>query len=343
MTKTKMLSVSVILGAVLAAFNAQAAKVTDAHGNTGYDTAAECDAAVLSGTAKPYVSFTHKPSLLRAGEAQVREAKLSDVSPEYRAGACDVGAAHSFSRDGVSRALQGKYIPVSPNMPVNVYFNKNGQPVRVTMKQCDNNFSGPRPRPVAIPAPVVVAPKPYIAPVVAAPVVVAAAQKGLTPYVFGTLGALRDKVKYNSGSTNLISDSHIEAAGQFGAGLQFNNLVGAELFYQGTGEEHDFRAVNGSKVKIGNHTYGARVTLGGTVAKNTRVFAKLGAARVKHEFDAIGYKNSQTRFTAGVGATTALTKHLDLRADYDHYFKRGSNNPSFRSADYLGLGLQYNF
>ena len=56
------------------------------------------------------------------------------------------------------------------------------------------------------------------------------------------------------------------------------------------------------------------------------------------------YKNTQTRATAGVGMTYDLTNNLALRADYDHYFKRGSDNDiTWKGANYLGLGLQYNF
>ena len=302
--------------------------VTDANGNVGYDTAAECDAAVQNGSAKFYQSFTTKPALRRAGETQVKAARLADLGGNYRLGACDAGAAHQFGRDGVSKALQGKYVPYSPSMAVNVYANAAGQPVRVTMKQCDNNFSGPIPRPVAIPQPVAVAPA-VIAP--AAPVVAPVAAKTLSPYVFGTVGALRDK----EGGT-LLHDRDTEVAGLLGAGLQFNKWVGAELFYQ-YAKKHDF--TDGlTSADVRNKTFGGRMTLGGLVADKTRLFAKLGAASVKHT--ATGYSDRKTRLTAGAGLAYSLTNNLALRADYDHYFKRGAD---WKAADYLGLGLQYNF
>lgn len=328
MKNVKILSLAALLAGAFASVNAQAGMVTDAHGNVGYDTAAECDAAVQAGTAKFYQSFTTKPALRRAGETKSAVSRLGDLGGNYRLGACDAGAAHSFNRDGVSKALQGKYIPFSPSMPVNVYLNSANQPVRVTMKQCDNNFAGPIPRPVAIPVAVPV----VAAPVVAAPVVAAAPKaKGLTPYVFGTLGGLRDKV-----GGSLVHDNDTEFAGQLGAGLQFNKWVGAELFYQ-YASKHDFADAL-SAMDVRNKTWGGRLTLGAPVSDKVRLFSKLGAASVKHT--AAGYSNSKTRWTAGVGAAYALTQHLDLRADYDHYFKRGAD---WKAADYLGLGLQYNF
>ena len=72
----------------------------------------------------------------------------------YSRGACDVGAARSGGRNHVSPPLVGKYVPFSPDLPVNVYMNRSGQPVRATMGQCDNAFSGRLPRPVnGIPQP----------------------------------------------------------------------------------------------------------------------------------------------------------------------------------------------
>lgn len=131
---------------VLAA-NAQAGMVTDNHGNVGYDTAAECDAAVAAGTAKFYEPFTHQPPLKRAGEADVKVMKLGQLAG-YEKGACDLGVGRRENRDGVGRALIGKYVPYGPQMSVNVYFDAAGTPVRATMQQCDNNFKGDLPRPV---------------------------------------------------------------------------------------------------------------------------------------------------------------------------------------------------
>lgn len=139
-----------------------AGMVKDTHGNVGYDTAAECDAAVKAGTAVFYKSFTHKPPLKRKGEASVRSMPLKDLGipanvvskrgfdvNNYAGGACDIGAGHSAGRDGVAKQLQGKYVPYSPDMLVNVYYDKNGNAVRAMMKQCDNWFGDRFPRPTA--------------------------------------------------------------------------------------------------------------------------------------------------------------------------------------------------
>ena len=63
MKNIKLLSALAAVGASFVAFEAHAGMVSDAHGNVGYDTAEECDAAVQSGQAKFYESFTHKPTL----------------------------------------------------------------------------------------------------------------------------------------------------------------------------------------------------------------------------------------------------------------------------------------
>ena len=46
-------------------FAAPVLAATDRHGNVGYLTAAQCDAAVTSGTAKFYEPFTDHPPLQR--------------------------------------------------------------------------------------------------------------------------------------------------------------------------------------------------------------------------------------------------------------------------------------
>ena len=331
MTYTKIFSAIAIMGGALVSANAYAGYVTDSHGNVGYDTAAECDAAVQAGTAKFYESFTSKPALLRAGEASVKTARLGDLGSQYRLGACDMGVGKKLGRDGVATALQGKYVPYSPSMPVNVYFDKNGQPVRVTMQKCDNWFSGNSPRPVA--------PKAVVAPVAAAPVVAApAVAAGLRPYVFGTLGALND----GASVAGLGNDRDTEFAGQVGAGLQFNEWLGGELFYQGA-RRLDLATDAGSKVNVRNNTYGARLTAGTQIADKARLFGKLGVAGVRHTVGAYDYKDTKARATAGVGMTYDLTNNLALRADYDHYFKRKSADVTWKGANYSGLGLQYNF
>ena len=169
---------SAMVLSMAATTSVHAGMVTDVHGNVGYDTAAECDAAMTAGTAKFYTSFTRKPPLLRSGEARVQTMTLKDLGipqddvqslgysiNDYKRGACDLGASRRGGRDGVALPLQGKYVPFSSDMQVNVYMDRLGQPVRVTMKDCDNWFGAAFPRPVpALPVPI----KPATAP---APVV----------------------------------------------------------------------------------------------------------------------------------------------------------------------------
>jgi hypothetical protein len=141
------LSTLLVAGGTLVATAAAAGMVKDGHGNVGYDTAAECDAAVKAGTATFYKSFTIKPPLKRKGEASVKVMPLRTLNVRnYSAGACDIGASRSAGRDGVAKELQGKYVPYSPDMLVNVYYNRSGEPVRAMMKQCDNWFGDHFPR-----------------------------------------------------------------------------------------------------------------------------------------------------------------------------------------------------
>ena len=182
---SKTLTLWALGATVLACGTASAGMVTESHGTVGYDTAAECDAAVAAGTAKFYTSFTHKPPLKRAGEASVKSMPLKELGlpaeaaqalnysgKDYSRGACDIGAGRSGGRDGVAKELQGKYVPYSPEMMVNVYYDKQGVPVRASMKQCDNWFGARLPRPIPAPVPVAKpapAPAPAPAPVVTAP------------------------------------------------------------------------------------------------------------------------------------------------------------------------------
>ena len=138
-----------LISSLLLAAHAHAGIVTDAHGNTGYTTASECDAAVNAGTAKFYQSFTHQPQLKHAGEADVKVMRLGELDG-YAKGACDLGVGHRNNRDGVSATLVGKYVPFSPEMSVNAYLDAQGKVVRATMQQCDNNFNGEMPRPVGV-------------------------------------------------------------------------------------------------------------------------------------------------------------------------------------------------
>jgi hypothetical protein len=144
---------------MFAAQGALAGMVTDPQGNVGYDTAAECDAAVTAGTAKFYKPFTKKAASLRKGEDRFQVMTLKDVAisqdemkslnfqaGDYKRGACDLGQSTKAGQNGVSKQLVGKYVPYSADMPVNVYFNKQGLPVRMSMMQCDNRFSANLPR-----------------------------------------------------------------------------------------------------------------------------------------------------------------------------------------------------
>ena len=152
---------AVLSSAFLMTSLALAGKHSDGLGNEGYDTAAECDAAVSSGTAKFYKPYTTHEALKRAGETDVKVQKLADLTAakeaasalgydasQYARGACDIGVGRSQNRDGVSKPLIGKYVPYGPEMAVNVYFDATGRAVRASMKQCDNNFSGNMPRPL---------------------------------------------------------------------------------------------------------------------------------------------------------------------------------------------------
>lgn len=136
----------------LCALHATAAVHTDQNGNVGYDTLAECVAAIESGSAKFYQPFTTHPPLKRAGEAEVRPMELKALSiADYSKGSCDIGVGRSNNRDGVSAKLIGKFVPYAPNMSVNAYFDSTGKLVRASMLQCDNNFSGAFPRPLGTP------------------------------------------------------------------------------------------------------------------------------------------------------------------------------------------------
>jgi hypothetical protein len=180
MSNQKYLAASALLASLLASQGAFAGMVKDSHGNVGYDTLAECDAAVNAGTAKFYQPFTKKSPVLRAGETRSQVMSLKDLTipsdivksmnyqaNDYKRGACEIGLGPKAGQNGVSQSLQGKYVPYSPDMPVNVYFNKLGQPVRATMKLCDNRFAANMPRPLPL-APVAM--KPAAAPVVNTPV-----------------------------------------------------------------------------------------------------------------------------------------------------------------------------
>lgn len=258
MKLTPVNSVLLTSGLLVASIG-HAGMVNDTHGNVGYDTAAECDAAVQAGQVRFYEPSTTMPTLRRKGEVTVRTARLSDLGPQYKLGACDVGVGRQNGRNGVAKALVGKFVPYSPDMAINVYADNAGVPVRASMAKCDNRFSAVMPRAVPLPvvapapAPVAVAPAPAPAPVpvpvpapvaaapVAAPMVAPAPPASrMTPYVFGTFGVVNDSVVHR-GSNGAISvgDSDRQIGLQMGAGLQLNSILGAEVFYQ-MGKSHEY-------------------------------------------------------------------------------------------------------
>ena len=159
--KRTAIAAAFAVGGMLSLSSASAAVHRDDHGNVGYDTLEECVAAVNAGTAIFYRPHTSHPPLKRAGEAEVKQGVLIDLTRAtkaasalgydasgYASGSCDLGVGRSNDRDGVSRALIGKWIPYAPSMPVNLYSNAAGEIVRATMQQCDNNFSKNLPRPL---------------------------------------------------------------------------------------------------------------------------------------------------------------------------------------------------
>ena len=160
--KLDILTAAVITsGLAMIGSNANAGMTTDTHGNVGYDSYDECVTAVKDGSAKFYTPYTYQNPKRQAGETSVKKMRLSDVmipqnvvdsnnlnTSDYAAGACDLGVGQSNGRYGVSGALVGKYVPIAADMPVNVYMDKNGNPVRLSMQQCDNHFSTKFPTPI---------------------------------------------------------------------------------------------------------------------------------------------------------------------------------------------------
>ena len=148
-------------GVAMFASTANAGMTTDNHGNVGYDSYDECVMAVKDGSAKFYTPYTYQKPKMQTGEASVKKMRLSEVmipktvvnnnnlkASGYTAGACDLGVGQSNGRYGVSGALVGKYVPIAADMPVNVYMDKSGNPVRLSMQQCDNHFGAKFPTPI---------------------------------------------------------------------------------------------------------------------------------------------------------------------------------------------------
>ena len=115
-------AVAAALASLATVATAQTAGLTtDRDGNTGYASPEACDAAIQSGKAKFYKPQTKQKPKLQAGEASVAPILLKDLSANYAKGACDKGVATARGRGGVSKALQGKWIPFSPTMEINAY------------------------------------------------------------------------------------------------------------------------------------------------------------------------------------------------------------------------------
>lgn len=160
--KLNLLTAAVMTsGLAMFASSANAAMTTDGHGNVGYDSYDECITAVKNGSATFYTPYTYQNPKRQAGEVAVKKMRLSEVmipqsvvdnnslrTSDYSAGACDLGVGQSNGRYGVSGALVGKYVPIAADMPVNVYMDRTGNPVRLTMQQCDNHFGSKFPTPV---------------------------------------------------------------------------------------------------------------------------------------------------------------------------------------------------
>ncbi|MEZ5644135.1 MAG: outer membrane beta-barrel protein [Burkholderiaceae bacterium] len=376
MARLSLTPVALVLGTLFATAHAHAGMVADKSGNVGYDTAAECDAAVQAGTARFYVPTTRKAPLRRKGEVSVGTMRLSDLGPEFALGACDEGVGRKNGRNGVARELQGKFVPFSPDMPLNAYKDRTGKTVRVSMAQCDNRFAGSFPR--AVPKPVAAAPAPVAAPVAAPapvpaaapaaapvaaapkasaqPVSAAAPASRLTPYLFGTIGQNADSVNYSApvNPAYSVGDSDRKAGALIGAGLQINDWLGAEIFYT-SGKRHQYAAVNAYVNEYVSRVYGLRATVGTSLGESARVFFKAGLAHVSHR-NSSGlsthwnqtrgvdrYSDSQIRPTLGLGVTYALSENVLLRADLDHVRLRSGDNPRWGHFDHVGVGVQYNF
>ena len=357
----KTLPFLLISAGLLVSTQASAAITTDARGNTAYDTAAECDAAVQNGTARFYVPEAKNKPLRQKGEKSVKTSRISDLGGQYRLGACDLGVGkQKGGRVGVDRKLQGKYVPYSPSMPLNSYLDASGNVVRVSMQGCDNRFSAAMPRAVSMPPPppvvvppppppVVIAPPPPPppAPVVVVPVPVAvvspppvmqpppAPPARMKPYIFGVLGAQNDAICHVDG------DNATLLVGQVGAGMNFNAMFGGEIYAQAA-KSHTY---SGTKTPGTSNTsaIGARLTVGTQLTSQTRIFAKVGAAYVNHEFG--NASKSEARPTLGIGLTYDLTPALSIRGDADMSFKRTKNqtHPAWTDDKFVGIGLQYKF
>lgn len=174
----------------------------------------------------------------------------------------------------------------------------------------------------------------------------------MTPYLFGSLGTAHDSVIHIAGDPRQsVGASDSQTGLQLGAGMQFNELLGAEGFVQGS-KHHGYMGANGQTHAQTVRTFGARLTLGGDVTDRLHLFGKAGLARVIHSGRAQwaaaaedhDYSNRQTRSLIGFGMTYRLTDRLALRADADHIFqRRNDKDTGWGNLDFFGLGLQYSY
>lgn len=143
--------------ALCAAVQTNAARISDEHGNRGYDSAWQCDAAVNAGTAQFYTPNQNRLATKRAGEVDVKTIALRDLalarkaaerygypSSGYRLGACDQAGA---DLDG-SQGLVGKWIAYAPDTKLYAFSDAAGVVMRVTLKPSDGSFAKGLPRPV---------------------------------------------------------------------------------------------------------------------------------------------------------------------------------------------------
>jgi len=135
----------------------------------GYNSAAECDAAVSSGTARFFNAPSNQEVARRSGEVDVKTISLRDLAQATRAaqrlgyrpagytrGACDLT---SGSTDwATAAALTGKWIPFAPDTKLTAFSDARGVVVRVTLKDSNIGFAKGLPRPVGDPAAVKRAP-----------------------------------------------------------------------------------------------------------------------------------------------------------------------------------------
>lgn len=174
----------------------------------------------------------------------------------------------------------------------------------------------------------------------------------MTPYVFGSVGQAHDSVIHLASEAGQgVAASDNQTSVQLGAGMQFNELLGAEVYVQG-GRRHAYLTVGGDPVTQAVRAFGARVTLGVDLGERLRLFGKAGLSRVIHSgrgtwspaIEGQAYSNRQTRSALGLGASYRLTDHLALRADADHVFKRRNDQDTgWGHLNHFGLGFQYTY